>query len=55
MIATRLIDSAIEQPTTSDIVQRTLPKRFMRFSMTWGRPDGSSPQMWEREPEFRRV
>jgi len=33
MIATRSGDSAIEQPTTSDIVLPTLPKRFMRFSM----------------------
>ena len=55
MIAIRSGDSAIEQPTTSDIVQPTLPKRFIRFSMASDRPSGSSPQMWEREPESRRV
>jgi hypothetical protein len=55
MIVTRSSDSAIEQSTTFDIVQPILPKRFMRFSMALDRPSGSSPQMWEREPESRRV
>ena len=55
LIATRLGDSAIEQSTTSDIVQPTLPKRFRRFSMASDRPGGSSLQMWGREPESRRV
>ena len=39
MIATRSSDSTIEQRTTSDIVQPTLPKRLMQFSMASDQPE----------------